>query len=293
MFFPSPKFGRFGNTDIILHWTMWVLPLLVLGRGFFLYSTNEAILQAALVLGVYLSLFLHELAHLAVARRVKLRLRSVTLYPIGGIPRLAEIAERPWKEIWVAVAGPVAHAAIAGAIAVGFLAANLSLSPQINSPAASVEIFFDRLFWLNVMLALFHVLPAFPMDGGRIFRGGLALSTQRLRATEVAAMLSSLVALLFIVPGMLWISEVWWMIAVGIVIHVCGQQELLSVRYFTDLQKPGTPLVTPILVPIEQMLDDDSRPEPHFTGVTWNRKTRLWIVWNDGQPVSANALVGE
>jgi hypothetical protein len=70
----------------------------------------------------------------------------------------------------------------------------------------------------------------------------------------------------------------------------------MTVRYFASLQLAEPPLPTgaPILAPIEQLLDDESRPqEPNFTGVIWSSRTRLWVVWRNGQPISANALVGE
>ena len=154
---------------------MWVLPVFILARGLILYSAeevDEAFLQFALVLGVYACLILHELAHVAVARWVALRLRDLTLYPIGGVVRLSELSERPWKEVRLALVGPVVHAMIALAIAGTLVALGHTLSPRLTSPHPYVETFFNRLFWLNVLFAVLHVLPAFPMDGGRLFRGG-------------------------------------------------------------------------------------------------------------------------
>ena len=296
MLFRSPQIGSILGVDIFLHWTMWMLPVFILSRGLFLYSYDEALLQVALVGAVYACLAFHEIAHLLVARQLGLGLRDLTLYPIGGISRLAVVGERPWQEVWIATAGPVAHVLIGGVIAAVFIAADRTLSPRVDSPHPYLETFFNRLFWLNVLLAILHVLPAFPLDGGRIFRGALALSAGRLRATEVGALLSSFVALTFLVPGMIWMGEVWWLIAMGIIIHVGGQQELMSVRYFASLQEPdlSTPATPPLTASIEQLVDESSRPaESDFNGLTWNRKNRLWIVWRNGEPVSANALVGE
>jgi len=297
LLFRSLKFGCVLGIDIFLHWTMWMLPLFILGRAIVLYDPTEAVLQIALVFGIYVGLLLHMMAHLAIAQWVELGIRDVTLYPIGESIRLSEVSERPWKEIRVAIAGPIVYVVIALAIAGVFVAMGLWLTPRPDSPEPSyVERYFNRLFWLNLFLAILQVLPAFPMDGGRIFRGALALTSQRLRSTEVSSMLSSLIALLFLIFGMVWISWAWWMIAMGIIIHVSGQQELMTVRYFASLQMPESPLPTgsPILVPMEQLFDEETRPrEPNFTGVTWNPKNRLWIVWRNGQPVSANALVGE
>ena len=85
------------------------------------------------------------------------------------------------------------------------------------------------------------------------------------------------------------------MIAMGIIIHVSGQQEAMTVRFFASLQMGNhAPTGQPIMVATEQVLDDETRPrEPDFTGVIWNPKNRLWIIWRNGQPVRVSALVGE
>ena len=296
MLFRPLKIGRIAGIDIFLHWTMWLFPIFILARGFVLYSSDETLVQSLLVLGVYGCLFVHELGHIWGARILGLALRDITLFPIGGYDRLAEISDRPWKEIRFAVVGPLVHGIIAGIIALVFLAAGWTLTPRLDSPEPFVETYFNRLFWLNVLLAICHVIPAFPMDGGRLFRGALALSAGRLRATEVATLLGSFIALGFIICGMLWVSLVWWLILLGIVVHVSGQQELMSVRFFAFLQHTELPGVgrSPIHVPIDQLLDDEVKPvAPDFTGMTWNPKNRLWIAWKNGEPVSANALVGE
>jgi Zn-dependent protease len=296
LLFRCLKIGRVAGIDIFLHWTMWLFPIFILVRGFVLYSTDETLMQSLLVLGVYGCLFLHEVGHIYAARLLGLALRDITLCPIGGHDRLAELSERPWKEIYFALAGPLVHGLMTGMIAVVFLAADRSLVPRLESPEPFLETYFNRLFWLNAMLAILQIIPAFPMDGGRLFRGALALSAGRLRATEVAALFGSFVALTFVVCGIIWMSVVWWLIAVGIIVHISSQQELLSVRFFTYLQDPTTQFLDrgPIHVPIEQVLHDEGKPqETDFTGVTWNPKNRLWIVWQNGTPVSANALVGE
>jgi Zn-dependent protease len=299
LMFRSPKIGRLCGADIFLHWTMWAFPVVVLVRALIQGPADEALLQLGLALAVYACLFAHELARLLLAYKVGLGLRDVTLTPIGGATRLKEVSDRPRKEIWVAAVGPAAFAAIAAVIAGAMWACGASLTPHLDAPWPYAETFFNRLFWLNVMLAVLSAVPAFPLDGGHVFRAALALTAKRLRATEVATMLSSLVALLLLATGMIWLSTLWWLILLGIVIHVSGQQELMTVRYFSSLQDTVGPADVaaggvPLMVPVDQLLDDDARPgEPDFSGCTWSPKNRLWIVWRNGQPVSANALVGE
>ncbi len=127
--------------------------------------------RLALVAGYYCCLLLHELAHLQAARWVRLGVRSLRIYPYGSSPKLMEISERPWKEIWVAAAGPVAHALIAALLALALTTNDVDLSPNFESAEPFWPSFFNRLFWLNVLLAVLHLVPAFPLDGGQIFRG--------------------------------------------------------------------------------------------------------------------------
>ncbi len=96
---------------------------------------------------------------------------------------------------------------------------------------------------------------------------------------------------------MLWISLVWWLMVLGIVIHISAQQELMAMRYFATLQDPEASVTasgTGSLVAIDQVLEEDDLPrEPDFDGLIWSPRNRLWIVWRKGQPVSAHALVGD
>ena len=118
---------------------------------------------------------------------LKLPFRDITLYPIGGTHRLTCLSEHPWQEVWVALAGPAVHGLIAGTIACFTLIAGMPLSPAERTEPFG-EVFWNRLLWLNVILAVLHLLPCFPLDGGRLFRGALALSCVRACATEVAAL---------------------------------------------------------------------------------------------------------
>lgn len=296
MLFRPLKIGQLLGIDIFLHWTMWLFPVVVLARGFVLYSSDETLMQTLLVLAVYFCLFVHELGHILAGRVIGLSLRDITLFPIGGYDRLGELSDRPWKEVRFAIVGPLAHVMIAGVIGAAFLGMGWNLTPRLDSVQPYLETFLNRLFWLNVLLAIYQILPAFPMDGGVLFRSALALSARRLRATEVATLLGSFVALGLIVAGMIWLNLVWWLIILGIIVHISGQQELMSVRFFDSMQDPMMQTVdrAPIHIALDQLIDEEKPTvEPGFTGMTWNPRNRLWIAWKNGEAVSANALVGE
>lgn len=290
------KIGRLSGVDIFLNWTMWAFPVFIFARAWFFYPLDEAILQLLLVGGLYVCLLMREFGKLQVAVSVGLGLREIIFYPIGAHLRLAVMSERPKREICVAAVGPIMHLLIAGALAGGIASFDDSLVLRLGSTAPYVETFCNRLMWLNLFFVVMHIIPAMPFDGGFIFRGALALSAGRMRATEVAALLSSFVALLTLAAGMIWMGEFWWLIMVGIIVHVSGQQELMTARFFNNLQEPDKVQFgrSPTLAPLDHILDHGVRlPEPEFTGIIWHARNRLWVVYRGGQPVSANALVGE
>ncbi len=154
-----------------------------------------------LVLSVFACVILHELSHARVARRFGIRTRSITLLPIGGIARLERLPERPSQELWVALAGPVMNLVIASALFCAQWLVGLWASHPLSQASSS---FLTNLMWINVGLATFNLLPAFPMDGGRIFRAALAMRLGRDRATRVAARVGQAMAVLLGATGLLY-----------------------------------------------------------------------------------------
>jgi Zn-dependent protease len=133
---------------------------------------------------------LHELGHALAARRFGIRTPDITLLPIGGLARLERIPERPSEEVWVALAGPVVSAGLA--LVFGFLS-DFRLS-SLDAPFQGWEGLLSNLFTVNVGLLTFNLLPAFPLDGGRVFRALLALRLNYGSATRVAAISGQILA---------------------------------------------------------------------------------------------------
>ncbi len=294
----SWRIGRISAIPVYFHWTMVVLPLFVFLRGYMLETPAELFLQMMLVFALYACLLFHEAGHVLVASIVKLPFRDITFYPLGGTARLTRLSEYPRQEIWVALAGPAVHGLIAGIIAVFCCIADFPVMPRyVTEPV--METFWNRLLWLNVLLMLLHLLPCFPLDGGRLFRGALALSARRLRATEVAALLSSFSAVVLLICGMIWIDHLWggMLMLLGVIVHISGQQELMHAYYFASLQHAPPMLPggsSPIQAPVDQLIEEEAKPaEPNFSGFTWCPRNRLWIEWRNGTPVAANALIGD
>src|SRR6185503_17869907 len=167
------KLGRFAGIDVFIHAT-FLLILGWVGYNYWIQYENwgEVFKGILFILALFGCVVLHEYGHALTARRYGIRTRDITLYPIGGVARLERMPDRPIEELWVALAGPAVNLVIAG-ILIAYLVLTNSLSP-ITSLSLAQGSFLERLMALNVYLALFNLIPAFPMDGGRVLRALLA-----------------------------------------------------------------------------------------------------------------------
>ncbi len=193
----SLRIGRLAGIDLHLHWTFG---LLVAGLfAFYLVGgapVGTALAGVGLILALFGCVVLHELGHALAARRYGIPTRDITLYPIGGVARLARIPEKPSQELVVALAGPAVNVAIAVAVWAVLVATGRPLAAPTGLDVPG-DRFLDNLFWANVVLAAFNLLPAFPMDGGRVLRALLALKLDYARATRIAASVGQGMAILF------------------------------------------------------------------------------------------------
>jgi len=229
----SLKIGSVAGIGIFLHWTF----LLLVAAIFVFYYTQSQSVSAALVgmgliLAVFVCVILHELGHALTARRFDVPTQSITLYPIGGLARLERIPSEPMKEFWIAIAGPAVNVGIAAVMTALILATGGTFSPgALQTPNAH---FLGTLLWINVALAGFNLLPAFPMDGGRVLRSLLALKQDYARATRTAANVGQAMAILFGLFGL--ITGNFILLFIALFVYVGAQQESQQAifRTFTE-----------------------------------------------------------
>ena len=153
---------------------------------------NERLSGVLLMLGVFLCVVLHELGHSVVAQRYGIGVAEIVLYPIGGIARMEKLP-KPHQELWIALAGPAVNVVIAGLLYVGLSATGMLRPAELNRMGSANIL--ANLMVINVSLAVFNMIPAFPMDGGRVLRALLALRMGEVRATEIAAGIGQMLAI--------------------------------------------------------------------------------------------------
>jgi transposase-like protein/predicted transcriptional regulator len=197
----SIRIGTFAGIGVYVHATFLILIVWVALAH---WQTGHNVAAAAAGVGFILALFacvvLHEFGHALTARRFGIKTRDITLLPIGGLARLERMPDDPRQELWVALAGPAVNVVIAAGLfavlrSTGTLAPVVTLTPTGGS-------FLERLMILNVFLAVFNMLPAFPMDGGRVLRALLATRMEYTRATHAAATIGQGMALFFGLVGL-------------------------------------------------------------------------------------------
>src|ERR1700730_16681333 len=185
---------RVAGTEIRMHLTFLIL-LAWVGIAEYLAGGAGAALDAIpFVIAVVACVVLHELGHALAARRSGITTPDITLLPIGGVARLSRIPDNPAEEVVIAIAGPLVNVVIAGVLIA--LGGRIDFTGTITSGGAIPD-FLTRLATVNIFLVLFNLIPAFPMDGGRVLRALLTFAMGRQRATAVAARIGQGLAFVF------------------------------------------------------------------------------------------------
>ncbi|HLM78712.1 MAG TPA: site-2 protease family protein [Rubrobacteraceae bacterium] len=227
----SFKIGRAFGIDTKVHWTFFLLLILF---AFFGFQDTGTLLGALVTTGLVVALFfcvlLHEYGHSLVAQRLGIEIRDITLLPIGGLARMKTLPEKPVDEVKIAIAGPLVNVVLAPL----FFGLALLLGADFSSVTGIVGVSsageaFAALAVLNVVLAVFNLIPAFPMDGGRVLRGLLATRLGSVRATDVASGVGQFFAFVFFLVGLL-VNPFLILIAVFIFFGASGESQMVRQR---------------------------------------------------------------
>lgn len=222
----SWKLGEFAGIAVYVHATFL---LLVGWIGLANFAASQSLRAAigamAFILALFVCVVLHEYGHALTARRYGIKTRDITLLPIGGLARLERLPEKPEQELWVALAGPAVNVVIAAVIGVWLLITGSEGSLAQMSVAGGG--FLERLFAVNLFLVAFNMLPAFPMDGGRVLRALLGRKMDHARATNIAASLGQGMAFLFGFVGLFYNP---FLIFIALFVWIGAQQEASAVQ---------------------------------------------------------------
>ncbi len=201
---------------------------------------------------LFLCVLLHEFGHIFTARAFGVATPDVTLLPIGGVARLERIPEKPREEFLIAIAGPLVNVAIAIVLmAIG--GANLQTGALTAIDSASISL-IDRLAAVNLFLAAFNMIPAFPMDGGRVLRAALAARLGFVRATEIAAVIGQGFAFLLGFIGLLY-NPILIFIAIFVYLAAASEAHMISLRAVSR----GVPVASATMTQIATLT-----PEAHI-----------------------------
>ncbi len=222
------RVGTWAGIGVTIHWTFWFLVLFYLVSVSIERGLLAGLGETAFVLCVFACIALHEFGHAGAAGYFGIRTLDITLLPIGGVARLERIPDQPFQELLIALAGPAVNFALAAVLLP--LAMLSGTPPSVPAPPdLTVEMsFVAKVVAANLVLAVFNLLPAFPMDGGRVLRSLLAMRLGNVRATSIAARIGRWMALFFAIFGF-WYQH-YELMVLALFIFVAGTFELFSVR---------------------------------------------------------------
>ncbi len=248
------RIATIAGIPIKIHGTFAVLIIFLLGSGLLGGRGLTAALSSVLfILAIFVTIILHELGHALTARRFGIRTRDITLLPIGGLARLERMPDLPRQELWVALAGPAVNLVIA-LICFAVLVLTTEDVPVVSLDSATG--FLGRFTAVNLALAIFNLLPAFPMDGGRALRAILAERIDYVRATEIAASIGQGLALVFGLVG-LFANPILVFIALFVWMGASGEATSASIRSALA----GVPVSRAMLTDFRTVPVDGSLPD--------------------------------
>jgi Zn-dependent protease/predicted transcriptional regulator len=293
-----------GGIPIYIHWSFWLLIAWIILSALWYSGGNWTFVGWRLLLigGLVVSVILHELGHAFAAAAFRIPTRDITMYPFGGVASIEKLPESPSQELVIALAGPLVNFLITGVIAAGLFLGGapweMSLS-YFGQYELTLLDYFIQLAVLNTYLALFNLLPAFPMDGGRVLRAFLAMRLPYARATFIAATVGQIFAVFFALLG-LFGNPV--LILIGFFVFVAAENEKKAVEGLTLLKGivarnavmvhyPVLPATATLQAAVEALLSSQARSflitDPQGRPVGSLSREQLISALHEGIPLTA------
>jgi Zn-dependent protease len=255
--FANLKIARIHGINLYIHWTFWLLPLWVV----FTWHGSEVLplwMYLLLIGTLFACVVLHEFGHALMAERFGIRTRRITLSPLGGIAQLERMSQKPWEEFCIAVAGPLVNVVIAALLGAVFVA-GAAVAPSLMETQAWY--FLGLLVALNVVMVVFNMIPAFPMDGGRVLRAILANTMGLLPGTRVAVTVGTVCAILMGLAGAFGLDNPW-LLLIALFVILAGRQELAALEMDERHRLAA---------------EDEVTPNAHVTLCLWDPVRGTWV----------------
>ena len=250
--------GHLFGSELRVHATFFLLLLWIGVVGWMQAGPVGALMSVLFILALFTCVVAHEFGHALMARRYGIATPDITLLPIGGLARLERMPEKPAQEIAVALAGPAVNVVIWLVLVMVFRApTDLEQLAEIEDPATG---FLGRLAVVNLILVVFNMLPAFPMDGGRVFRALLSTRMSRVQATRIAAQAGQVMAFAFGFLGLVSGNPLLLLIAVFVFIAATSESTDVALREIARNLGTRDAMITSFeSLPEDASLDDAAR----------------------------------
>lgn len=276
----SIKLISIKDITVYLHFTfllfvVWLVVLYIISG----MQSTQLFWSVLFLLALFTCIVVHEYGHALVAARFGINAKKITLYPIGGIASIEKLPENPKQELWISIAGPVVSFCLAGLF---FLFAPQPFTMQTFRTFKGVLDANNFLFTLgvaNLLLAIFNLIPAFPMDGGRILRALLAFRFNYIKATAIAASIGRVIAIFIIISGLLSLNLLLAVIGGFILLFAQAEESYLQIKT----------LVSGIKLKEVLMYDFDSIDAQfdinEAANIIQNKHSKYFIVTDHGVPI--------
>lgn len=264
---------------VYLHFTFlffiaWLL-IVYISSGM---AWTQLLWSVAFLFSLFVSVILHEYGHALVAAQFGINAKKITLYPIGGIASIEKLPENPKQELLISGAGPVVSFCIS-ALLLLFAPQELSVENFKNyTGEITKDNFLFSLGWLNAALAFFNLIPAFPMDGGRIVRALLAFRYNYIKATAIAASVGRVIAIIFVVIGLISMNFILSIIGMFVIVFAKAEESYLQLKTLTQ----GIRLSETIMFDYDSL--DGNLTVNEAANILQNKHNKYFIVLENGIP---------
>jgi Zn-dependent protease/CBS domain-containing protein len=246
----SVTIGSIAGTAVRIHITFLLFLVWIFGASYASGGSAAAWTSVIFIILVFLCVLLHEFGHIFTARAFGVVTPDVVLLPIGGVARLERIPEKPAEEFLIAIAGPLVNIVIAGILFL-FAGADVTSDAAVAALDNTRVPMVDKLAMVNLFLALFNLIPAFPMDGGRVLRAALSARLGFVRATEIAATIGQGAAFLLGFLGLFY-NPILIFIAIFVYLAASSEAHMVALRGVSR----GVPVVTATMTRLATLSPD-------------------------------------